>query len=118
MLVCCVVNWDTMISVSKTIAVIINFLLIITGAVAIKKFYFNKIIFYRYHCSGIESSLQSCSNSTYTSSYSAEYWDNRPRAAVECQQMNINLTSKTLTCISSCITKMQSHVQWRVLLVL
>ena len=101
MLVCCVVNWDTMISVSKAIiiAVKINLLLIITGAAAIGRSYFNNRIMYRYNCNGNEASLQSCSTSTFSSSSNAESWYNRPRAAVECQQMNINLTSKL--CIAS-----------------
>ena len=96
--------------------------LIITGAVAITRSYFNKRIAYKYYCNGNEASLQSCSKSTYySSSHYADDWYNIPRAAVECQQMSINLTSKTLHCISSCIFRglyIQSHVQWRVLLVL
>ena len=123
MLVYCVVNWDTMISVSEAIIIgaIINFLLIITGAAAIGRSYFNNRIMYRYNCNGNEASLQSCSKYTYSSSSIAENWYNRPRAAVECQQTSINLTSKTVQALALCVIRglyIQSHVQWRVLLVL
>ena len=93
MLVCYVVNWDTMISVSKIIiiAVLIKFN-IITGAVAIGRSNFNNRIVYRYYCSGNEALLQLCPKSAQNNY--ADNWYNRPRAAVECQQMSINLTSK------------------------
>ena len=56
-------------------------------------------MFFSYDCSGNEASLQSCPKNTLNGD--VQYWYYRPRAAVECQQMNINLTSKTRHCISS-----------------
>ena len=85
-----------MISVSQLIVFIKKLLLIIIGSVAIRKESNNGKILHRYHCIGNETFLHLCPNFTNSLSSNAENLYNRPRAAVECQQMNINLTSKIL----------------------
>ena len=82
-----------------------------SGAVAIGNTRFKKIkkFVYIYFCSGSEMSLQLCTKSTYLLGFDAEYWYTRSKAAVECQQLNINLTSKTCHCISLCIVQATIH---------
>ena len=66
-----------------------------TGAVAIRGFHFgtgNKRPVYSYSCSGSESSLGACNN--YMNNDQADRWYNNRRAAVECQQKGVNLTSE------------------------
>ena len=85
-----------MIHVSKIIIKLMSIIHTYTGAFAIGSITSdsrNRMCF-RYHCNGNEASLQSCTK--YSLSSYAESWYNRPRAAVECQQMNINLTSKII----------------------
>ena len=69
-----------------------------TGAVALLSSS-SGITLYKYYCNGNEASLQSCSKSKFNfETQDTIYWFNKPIAAVECQQTNINISSKTLMC--------------------
>ena len=101
MLVWYVINWDSMIIVSRlnsTISIINIHIYTSTGATAITGSYFgtgNRSVIYRYIlCSGSESSLQSCSKSTFSIYDYVDEWYNCERAAVECQAKGVNLTSE------------------------